>query len=129
MNSQDELFYDGPYDALEKAIAASGKNKKTIATMLYPGCQPETAKSRFSRALSPEYTDVNITLENLIAILRESRPDDFLYWICDAFGFERPQKKTKANLRREVQGKIDSIQKQLAALLKQFPTIEEEDLP
>ncbi|MCK9570044.1 hypothetical protein M0R72_13965 [Candidatus Pacearchaeota archaeon] len=125
MKSQTEhLFYDGPYDALEKSIALSGKTKKHIAEALWPGRQPETAKSLLSRALSPENTDVHVNLENLLTILRETRPEDFLYYLCDEFGFERPDKKSPEKLKNHIVDGIKSIDQQMKTLIRIAASLE-----
>lgn len=122
---QDFLFYDGPLDAVEKSIAVSGKPKKAIAEAVWPGRQPETAKSLLSRALAPDNTDVNLNVENLLVIMREARPDDFIYFLCDEFGFERPDKKTPDKIKQDIAEEVKQIRGQLAALLRQLPALEE----
>jgi hypothetical protein len=49
-------YYDDIYEAIDLQIMVSGKSKKELAAVLYPGRQIETAKSLFSRAMSPEHT-------------------------------------------------------------------------
>ncbi len=121
------LFYEGPYDALEKSIAISGKTRKVISSAVYPGRQADTAKSLLSRALSPDNSDVRINIENLLTIMRETRPDDFIYWLCDEFGFERPRRRVKKDIRREMEHKIDQISKSLAILVKCLPDLKDDD--
>lgn len=127
MNQKEYLFYEGPYDALEKSIVITGKTKKAIAGTLYPGCQPETAKSRLSRALSTEHPDVNISVENLLTIMKETRPEDFIYYLCDEFGFHRPDRKTTDKIRQDIASEVRDINLRLAALLRQIPKLEDED--
>lgn len=114
-------FYESAYDALEKSIAISGKPRKAIAEAVYPGRQLETAKSLLSRALSPENNDVHINLENLQVIIKETRPDDFLFWLCDEYGFNRPEKKTSEKLKKELAEEVKDINQRLNQLLKQIP--------
>lgn len=114
-------FYESAYDALEKSIAISGKPRKAIAEAVYPGRQLETAKSLLSRALSPENNDVHINLENLQVIIKETRPDDFLFWLCDEYGFNRPEKKTSDKLKKELAEEVKDINQRLNQLLKQIP--------
>jgi hypothetical protein len=118
------LFYDGPYDALEKAIAQSGKPKKAIACAIYPGRQPDTAKSLLSRALTPDNTDVRISVENLIVILKETRPEDFIYYLCDEFGFERPVKKTKKDIHLAIYEELEEIKKKIEIVSKKIPGLD-----
>jgi hypothetical protein len=121
ISNQEQLFYDGPYDSLEKSIALSGKTRKHIAEAVYPGRQPETAKSLLSRALSPENTDVHLNIENLKVILRETRPDDFIFWLCDEFGFERPRKKTSDNYKQDLAKALNEINLRLKILSRALP--------
>jgi len=124
MSQSAYLFYESIYDALEKGIIFSGKTKKDIATILYPGCLLETAKSRLSRALSPEHTDVNISAENIQTIMKETRPDDVIYYLCDLFNFERPAKKTSDRIRQDIASEVIEINRRLGVLIRQLPESE-----
>lgn len=106
---QQSMFYDDAYDALVKGIAVSGKSRKELACIVYPGRKPETASSLLSRALSPENTDAHISIENLLTILRETRPNDFIYFLCDEFGFNRPEKKSTLTPEQELKQLKDAI--------------------
>jgi hypothetical protein len=118
------LFYDSPEDALQKSIAASGKPQKEIACAVWPGRDMSTAKSLLSRSLSPENTDVNLTSTKIEAIMSETRPDDYIFYLCDKYGFERPQRKTKKDMRRKLEEEIKGISKNLAILMKRLPDLE-----
>lgn len=120
----DHLFYDGPYDALERSIAKSGKPKKAIACTVYPGRQPDTAKSLLSRAMSPENTDVRMSIENLLTIMHETTPEDFIFYLCDEFGFERPHRKLKKDATRAILQEFENINRHLAVISKHLPKIE-----
>lgn len=123
--NQDYLFYDGALDAIDKSIAVSGKPRKAIAEAVWPGRQPETAKSLLSRALSPENTDVNLNIENLLTIMRETRADDFIYFLCDEFGFDRPAHRSPEKLKNHIADQVKSIDQQLKALMRLIPTLED----
>ncbi|MEN6375567.1 MAG: hypothetical protein ABFD75_12435 [Smithella sp.] len=127
MMKPEYLFYDGPYDALEKSIAYSGKTKKSIASSLYPGRQSETAKSLLSRAMSPENTDVRLSIENMLVLMKETRPDDLLYFLCDYFGFERPKRKTTDRIKQDIAAEVREMNHKLAALLRQLPELEDDE--
>ena len=128
MNYKDDfLFYENIEDALEKSIIASGKTKKEIASVIYPDCQIETAKSRLSRALSPEHTDVNISIGHMKAIMKETRPEDVIYCLCDEFGFERPNKKTSDTIKKDIQAEFHEINSRLKILIRQLPALEDEN--
>lgn len=126
-NNNGYLFYETIYDALQKAIATSGRSQKEIAALLWPGRDISTAKSLLSRALSPENTDVNLSPEKLITIMKEARPEDFIFFLCDEFGFERPARRIKKDVRREIEGQVKNISATLEVLVKKLSLLEGED--
>lgn len=97
-------------------MAATGKSKKEIAGIIYPGRKIETATSLLSRALTPENTDVNLNIEMIETIMTNTRADDFIFYLCDKFGFERPKRKPAA-LESMVYTKIETLQRQMAELM------------
>ncbi|HDK41278.1 MAG TPA: hypothetical protein ENH31_02875 [Nitrospirae bacterium] len=123
-HGQRPLFYEDFYDALEQSLSASGKTKKEIAAILYPGRTIETAKSLLSRALTPENTDVNLSVEALLTIMKETSADDIIYFLCDEFGFERPARKDKSTFEREVKGQVRDIQERIGAVLQELKRME-----
>ena len=120
-----DAIYDSPYEAIEKSIASSGKTKKEIASILYPGSDLNTAKSLFSRALNPENRDVNLSIENILAIMKETRPEDFLYFLCDQFGFERPARRTKESFKCEIQLHLKAIKEEMQIIGARIEKIED----
>lgn len=124
-NGQQPLFYEDALDAVEKAIASTGKTKKELASIIYPGRQIETAKSLFSRALSSENTDVNLSVEMLLTIMKETRPDDFIFYLCDEFGFDRPIRKDKESFKREVRTDLKELVNRVKILSRQVEALED----
>lgn len=94
LKGQGNLFYEDEYDAIDRGIASSGKTRKYLAGTLYPDRKADTGMSLFNRIMSPE-TDVHMNIGQLLKILQETRPDDFIFYLCDRFGFMRPQKKAE----------------------------------
>lgn len=121
---QGKLFYEGIYDAIESGISASGRTRKELASIIYPGRQIETAQSILTRALSPENTDVHFSIEALLTILRETRADDFIYFLCDEFSFERPQRKDKETFKREMKQDMKSLTELVKQLTKKVDSLE-----
>ena len=119
--------YEGPEDALEKSIVITGKTRKEVAVALYPDCAMETAKSRLSRALSTEHHDVNISLGHLLIIMKETRPDDFINFLCDKFGFDRPERKTTETIKKDIHSEVSEINAKLKNLLRQLPALDEKN--
>lgn len=116
--------YEDAYDALNQAIAETGRSRKEIAARVYPGRKIETAHSLLSRALSPENTDVHLTQEMVETIMEASRPDDYIFYLCDKFGFDRPARKPAA-LEADIRMSMQDMQRQMAELLKKVKRMEE----
>lgn len=93
--------------------------------VVYPGRQIETAKSLLSRAMSPENTDVHLNVESLLTVMRETRPDDFIYFLCDEFGFSRPQKKTGDDFKREIKADMKQAMSLMKALASRLDKMED----
>jgi hypothetical protein len=66
--------YEDAYDALNQSMAETGRTRKEVASRIYPGRKIETALSLFSRAMSPENTDVNLSQEMVKTVLECTRP-------------------------------------------------------
>ena len=117
--------YEDAYEALEAAMNATGKSRKELAALCYPGRRLETAFSLFSRAMNPENTDVNLTNEQKEIILKNTRADDYIYYLCDKFGFERPEKQKNA-IEDELRLSMMSMQKQMLDMMQKLEKIEKE---
>lgn len=117
--------YEDAYQALDQSIAETGRSRKEIAVKVYPGRRIETAVSLFSRAMSPENTDVNLNIEGIETIIENTRPDDYIYYLCDKYGFERPDRK-KAALETEIRLTMQNLQKQMAELAAKMERVEKE---
>ena len=117
--------YEDAYDALNQSIAETGRSRKEIAARVYPGRKIETAHSLFSRALSPENTDVHLTEEMIETIMDASRPDDYIFYLCDKYGFDRPARKPAA-LEADIRLNLQGMQKQMIELVKKIDKLERE---
>ena len=115
--------YEDAYDALNQSIAETGRSRKDIASKVYPGRKIETALSLFSRAMSPENTDVHLSQEMIEAIIESTRPDDYLFYLCDKFGFERPARKPAA-LEAEIRLSMQGMQRQMGEMMKKLERLE-----
>lgn len=115
-------YIDG-YDALKRGIRVSGKNDKEVAVILWPPRHDakdvekaiNTAKSRLSNMLSGLEKP---TLDKILAIMEASRPDDFIYFLCDYFNFTRPARKSQDDILKEVQDEIKTTASALELLIK-----------
>jgi hypothetical protein len=114
-----EITYDDPYDAFEKSISLSGTPKKVVASILFPNTRKEeTAKSRLSRALNPKDKGENLNPDQIIALMEATRPEDFIYFLCDYFNFPRPLRKSSDDIQKEVHEEIKTMQSTLSILMK-----------
>jgi len=115
--------YEDAYDALNQSIAETGRSRKEIASKVYPGRKIETAHSLFSRALTPENTDVHLTQEMIETIMEATRPDDYVFYLCDKFGFDRPPRKPAA-LETDIRLNLQGMQRQMIELVKKMEKLE-----
>ena len=117
--------FDDAYDALNQSIAETGRTRKEIAARLYPGRKIETAMSLFTRKMTPENTDVHLTEEDVEAIMEATRPDDYIFHLCDKFGFERPVRK-KAALEADIRLTLQTMTRQMTEVMKKMQELEDE---
>jgi len=110
------ISYDDVYEAIDLQILNSGLSKKELAAALFPGRSIETAKSLFSRALSPENTDVHLRVEHLIAMMDQTGAEHIINFLCDRYFFHRPS-------RRDPQAASMDRDEQVKCLLQQFEEI------
>lgn len=115
--------YEDAYDALNQAIAETGRSRKEVSSRVYPGRKIETALSLFSRAMSPENTDVHLSQEMVETVMECARPDDYIFYLCDKFGFERPARKPAA-LEAEIRINLQGMQRQMAEMMRKLERME-----
>ncbi len=121
------LFYDGIMDAINKMVHGNPKGLKIkqIAMDLWPSANPDTARSAFSRAINENNTEQNLTPEELITTMKITEaPEHIIYCLCDEFGFERPPKRDRRSLERNVTENLKSIQEQMKAITKMVSLID-----
>lgn len=109
-------FYDDIWEALDLQILNSGLSKKELAAHIYPGRSIETAKSLFSRALSPEITNVNLHVEQLIAMMDQMGAEHIINFICDRYFFQRPAKRDPQAMKLDKEASIDGLLDQFEAM-------------
>ena len=119
MEFKAPAYYDDIYEAIDLQIMVSGKSQKELAAVLYPGRQIETAKSLFSRAKSPENTDVNLSIEKLMALLDHAGAEHIIYYLCDRFFFQRPQRRSEVAAEIDDNIKIENLIRQFEAMASQ----------
>jgi len=119
MEFKAPLYYDDIYEAIDLQIMVSGKSKKELAAVLYPGRQIETAKSLFSRAMSPEYTEVSLSIEKLMALLDQAGAEHIIYYLCDRYFFQRPQRRSRTAAEIDENIQVENLIRQFEAMTSQ----------
>jgi hypothetical protein len=123
MEFNSPSFYDDIWEAIDLQILKSGLSKKELAAHIYPGRSIETAKSLFSRALSPEITNVNLHVEHLIAMMDQIGAEHIINCLCDRYFFQRPEKRdpqaAALDKEHQVEGLVVQFQ-ELAAKMKKL---------
>lgn len=113
MEFKQPIYYDDVYEAVDLQILQSGLSKKELAAHLWPGRSIETAKSLFSRAISPENTDVHLRVEHLIALMDQMGADHIINFLCDRYFFQRPEKRDPQAAELDKQEQMNQLVRQL----------------
>lgn len=116
MEFKAPTYYDDIYEALDLQVLRGGKPKKELAATLYPGRQIETAKSLFSRALSPENTDVHLSIEKLIALMDQIGAEHVINFLCDRYFFQRPKKRAVQAIALDKKYQFENLLNQVDAI-------------
>lgn len=119
------MGYESGYQALDQGIIETGTKKTYLARLIYPGLPLNTAQGKFSRAMNPENEDVHLNLEMIETILDNTRADDFIFYLCDKHGFERPKRKPAA-LENRIMQHLTGMQKQNLDMQKQLAEMMQE---
>lgn len=77
--------------------------------------------------MSPENTDVRLNVDNTLTIMKETRPQDFIFYLCDEFGFERPVRKSRKDLKRKIEAEVKKMNHNLTALMKRLEAMPEDE--
>ena len=112
--------FEDIYDAINTDLAVSRTPRKEMAIILWPGRRPETAMGLFSRAMTPDNTDVHLSIEHLIAIIKHTGGQHTLYYLCDFAKFERPIKKSNETMREEVRREMQDLLIELRRVAKKI---------
>lgn len=117
-------MYEDIYQALNQSIVETGTSRKKLALTIYPGTPVATAQSKFTRAMNPENGDVHLSAEMILTIMEETRSEDVIYFLCDRFGFKRPERKPAA-LESQLLEKLGSMQKQMTTMMEELQRVRE----
>lgn len=90
--SQEKLFYDDEFEALNLMVSNSEKTPKELACFLFPHLKPDSAYARLKACLNPE-RDERLTFGQIVAAMRFCNRFDPLYFACDETVHGRPEIK------------------------------------
>jgi hypothetical protein len=122
----EPIYYEDLYDAIDRQINASGLQRKEIAAEIFKGRSIETAKSLLSRSLDPNNTDCSLSITRLIAILDITGAEHIINMLCDRYFFDRPAKKSRNGVRRDLETKMDDLMRQFTSMQRSISKLEGE---
>jgi len=120
MTAQTPLWYDTDCDAINAAIASSGKTFKQVASALWPAKGIDTAYARLKNCLNPD-KDEKLSFAEVIFICRETGNFDPINHACDELSLHRPTPKAPADEHAEL---MQTIARQQASLLQTMQRLE-----
>jgi hypothetical protein len=91
--SQQKLFYEDEFEALQMMISGSDRSFKEVAGYLFPHLKPESAYARLKACLNPE-KDERLTFGQIIAAMKFCGRFDPLMFACDETLHARPDRKS-----------------------------------
>ena len=127
MPEQIPLFYEDIMDAINRMVNANpnGLSMKQIAMDLWPACNPDTARSLLSRAITPESHDHNLNPEELNKVMEISgAPEHVIFYFCDKFGFERPRVKAPDSFEKDIKADLKTMTQMMKALVQKVDVME-----
>ena len=120
MTAQTPLWYDTDADAINAAIAASGKTFKQVASALWPSMKMDSAYARLKNCLNAD-RDEKLSFTEVIFICRETGNFDPIMHACDELSLHRPTPKVPADEHAEL---MQTIARQQASLLQTMQRLE-----
>lgn len=117
-------IFDDEFDALQQAIAASGKTVKDVATHLFPHLRGESAYARLKACINAD-RDERLTMSQVVLLMRYTGQYQPLHFMCDETFHARPDRKTPGDEVVKLSEVIDGATSTLNAALKRLAAIQE----
>jgi len=117
--SQEKLWYEDEYEALQMMISSSGRSVKEVAAFLFPERKPESAYARLKACLNPE-KDERLTFGQIIAAMKFCERFDPLMYACDETLHARPDRKAPADEEVRLVAAINEASATLAKAMRQL---------
>lgn len=117
--SQQKLFYEDEFEALQMMISGSERSFKEVASYLFPHLKPESAYARLKACLNPE-KDERLTFGQIIAAMKFCGRFDPLMFACDETLHARPDRKAPEDEEVRLVAAINEASSTLTKAMRQL---------
>ena len=117
--SQQKLFYEDEFEALQLMISSSERSFKEVASYLFPHLKPESAYARLKACLNPE-KDERLTFGQIIAAMKFCGRFDPLMFACDETLHARPDRKAPEDEEVRLVAAINEASSTLTKAMRQL---------
>lgn len=117
--SQQKLFYEDEFEALQLMISGSERSFKEVASYLFPHLKPESAYARLKACLNPE-KDERLTFGQILAAMKFCERFDPLMFACDETLHARPDRKAPEDEQVRLVAAINEASSTLTKAMRQL---------
>lgn len=117
--SQQKLFYEDEFEALQLMISSSERSFKEVAAYLFPHLKPESAYARLKSCLNPD-KDERLTFGQIIAAMKFCERFDPLKFACDETLHARPDRKAPEDEEVRLVAAINEASSTLTKAMRQL---------
>lgn len=117
--SQQKLFYEDEFEALQLMISGSERSFKEVASYLFPHLKPESAYARLKACLNPE-KDERLTFGQILAAMKFCERFDPLMFACDETLHARPDRKAPEDEQVRLVSAINEASSTLTKAMRQL---------
>lgn len=117
--SQQKLFYEDEFEALQLMISGSERSFKEVAAYLFPHHKPESAYARLKACLNPD-KDERLTFGQIVAAMKFCERFDPLMFACDETLHARPDRKAPEDEEVRLVAAINEASSTLAKAMRQL---------
>lgn len=117
--SQQKLFYEDEFEALQLMISSSERSFKEVAAYLFPHLKPESAYARLKSCLNPD-KDERLTFGQIIAAMKFCERFDPLMFASDETLHARPDRKAPEDEEVRLVAAINEASSTLTKAMRQL---------
>lgn len=117
--SQEKLFYEDEFEALQLMISGSERSFKEVASYLFPHLKPESGYARLKACLNPE-KDERLTFGQILAAMKFCERFDPLMFACDETLHARPDRKAPEDEQARLVAAINEASSTLTKAMRQL---------